>query len=159
MNHGTVHKTNSGKEFRKEMEEQQVQRRVRRRLNHCELLKRNRQEFYEGITNPEIADPLIERLIYELYNFGIQPINDIRYIEIWMEYAMYWTQDEENTLTSLWYLLGKPMIFIMIDRDRISKFFPYVYEGFQKTLKLKILYASICEVYISYPRRLPIYIP
>ena len=101
MNHGPVHKTNNGKEFRKEMEEQQVQRRVRRRLNHCEYLKR--------IMDPAIQHPMIDYLTKYFDNKGV--VVDTDYIlVIWPD---FWNYDDINKFTMLWNLLYKPPLSVI----------------------------------------------
>lgn len=53
---------------------------------------------------------MINWFVKEIYDFGLQPRVDNEMIEIMMEYAKYWTLEEENMLVTLWMLFGRPII-------------------------------------------------
>jgi hypothetical protein len=107
------------------------------------------QEFGQRIMDLAVADPMINWLVGELFDSGLQSLVNDKGIEIVMEYAKYWTCEEENTLVTLWILLGRPEIRIIVDEEEIDKFLPYVYEGFWKTVKSKTLSSSIVQVNVE----------
>ncbi|KAK9155569.1 hypothetical protein Sjap_003049 [Stephania japonica] len=100
------------------------------------------QELVERIMDPGVCNPLIDCLVDDLYNFGLQPeVQNGKTIKLYAEYALNWSSNEENALVTLWTLLGCPKIEIFIDNDNIDD--SYVYEGLWRTLNTKFLLSSL----------------
>ncbi|KAK9092404.1 hypothetical protein Syun_027315 [Stephania yunnanensis] len=101
------------------------------------------RELGERISDPGVCNPLIERLVKDLYDFGLQPeVHNTKTIKLHAEYAAHWSCSEENSLVTLWTLLGCPKIEIFVDIETIGKHPSNVYEGFWRTLDTKFLFSS-----------------
>ncbi|KAK9155576.1 hypothetical protein Sjap_003056 [Stephania japonica] len=59
-----------------------------------------REHLVERIMDPGVCNPLIEWLVKDLYDFGLQPeVQNGKTIKLYAEYAVNWLCKEENALS------------------------------------------------------------